>query len=135
MFPGMPVQTNKEERKLVKILKSLDSSDKENLIAFAEFLQVRSKSVDDLEKISGEIANEPIDIPRPESESVIHAIKRLGATYPMVNKEDFLHPISDLMTSHIIQGKEATDVIDQLQGLFENEYKNINNFNTKIDTK
>ena len=131
MFPGMPVQANKLERKLIKIFKSLDSSNKETLIAFSEFLQARSKPDDNLEDIP-ELANEPLDIPRPQSESVIQAIKRLSTTYPMVNKEDILHPISDLMTSHIIQGKKAIDVIDQLESLFESEYKNTHN---NVDTK
>jgi len=131
MFPGMPVQANKLERKLIKIFKSLDSSNKETLIAFSEFLQSRSKSDDNSEDIP-ELASEPLDIPRPQSESVIHAIKRLSTTYPMVNKEDILHPISDLMTSHIIQGKKAIDVIDQLESLFKSEYKNTQN---NIDTK
>lgn len=130
MFLGMPVQANKLERKLIKNFKSLDSSNQETLIAFSEFLSSRSNQKDSL-KDKTVLVDEPLDIPRPESESVVKAIKRLSTTYPMVDKEDILHPISDLMTSHIIQGKKASDVIDALETLFENEYKNTNNTDTK----
>ncbi len=134
MFPGMPVpQTNKHERKLIKLFKSLDDSNKEMLIVFAEFLQSRNASQEPVavdEAMS--VSVEPLDIPRPESESVVKAIKRLTATYPMVNKEDLLHPISGLMTSHIMQGKRAEEVIDELEILFINEYNKLKNNNKKV---
>jgi len=131
MFPGMPVQANKQERKLIKLFKSFDANTKETLIAFAEFLQNRATPIDDSKKEKSQVATQPIDIPRPEVESVIQAIKRLTATYPMVNKEDILHPISGLMTSHIMQGKKAAEVIDKLENLFEDEYKKTNNKDSK----
>ena len=123
MFPAMPVQGNKHERRLLKAFKSLDSGNKESLIAFAEFLQSRSAQDSD-EKQLGEntVSDVPLVIERPEKESVIKAIKRLSATYPMVDKENILHPISDLMTSHMIQGKKADEVIDELEVVFRNEY-------------
>jgi len=126
MFPGMPVQANKQERKLVKVFKSLNSADKETLIAFSEFLHSRSSSLNDIESTS-EVPDKPLVIERPETESVVAAIKRLTATYPMVNKDDILHPISNLMTSHIMQGKKAKDVIDELEQLFDDEYLKLNN--------
>jgi len=131
MFPGMPVQANKQERKLIKLFKSFDANTKETLIAFAEFLQNRATPIDDSKKEKSQVAAQPLDIPRPEVESVIQAIKRLTATYPMVNKEDILHPISGLMTSHIMQGKKAAEVIDKLENLFEDEYKKTNNKDSK----
>ncbi len=133
MFPGMPVQANKQERKLVKAFKSLNAANKDSLLAFAEFLQSRSlnadNSADGLAKIQADIPTEPLDIIRPDNESVIKGIKRLTATYPMVDKENILHPISALMTSHIMQGRAAEKVIDELEELFENEYKKLKNNN------
>jgi len=130
MFPSMPVQGNKQERLLLKAFKSLDSVNKESLIAYAEFLQSRA-SIEATEKddavVESLITKELLDITRPEGESVIKAIKRLSATYPMVDKENILHPISDLMTSHMIQGKKANDVIDELEVVFKNEYKSLIN--------
>ena len=129
MFPGMPVQGNKQERKLIKLFKLLDDTNKNSLLAFAEFLQSRSSIAD--EKLELDLPSEPLDIPRPEEESVVKAIKRLSATYPMVDKEGILHPISGLMTSHILQGRKALEVIDELESLFLKEYNNLNSTTQK----
>ncbi len=134
MFPGMPVQANKQERKLVKAFKALNGSNKESLIAFAEFLVSRSQGEIQNADSEDEIATEPLDIPRPEEESVVKAIKRLTANYPMIDKEKILHPISGLMGEHIMQGKKAPEVIDKLESLFENEFKK-HNSSEAIDDK
>ncbi len=125
MFPAMPPQANKKERKLIKLFKSLDASNQEAFIAFGEFLQTRANSEMTNNHNEVTIVSEPVDIPRPEEESVIKAIKRLSATYPMVDKENILHPISDLMTSHMISGRAAPEVIDDLQDVFSNEYESL----------
>ena len=130
MFPNMPAQANKQERQLVKVFKSLDLSNKDALLAFAEFLQTRSITANDQPLNQGEQESVPQDIPRPDNESVVKAIKRLSATYPMVDKESILHPISDLMTAHMLQGKEASKVIDDLQELFLKEYESTQKIKT-----
>ncbi len=124
MLPIMP-QANKQERQIIKLFKSLDETNREALLAFGEFLQTRAASSDSDDQSEDVVASEPVDIPRPEEESVIKAIKRLSATYPMVDKETILHPISNLMTSHIIQGRKASEVIDDLQALFLGEYESL----------
>lgn len=124
MFPAMSVQANKQERLLVKLFKSLDSANKESLLSYAEFLQLRASDTEEVAENQNELISESLDIPRPEQESVIKAIKRLTANYPMVNKENILHPISGLMTSHMLQGKSAEKVIDELEELFAKEYDN-----------
>ncbi len=125
MFPAMPPQGNKQERQLIKLYKSLSATDKEAFVAFGEFLQSREAGASEQNKEDKEAQiSEPLDIPRPEEgESVIGAIKRLTATYPMVDKETILHPISNLMTAHMIQGRSAPEVIDDLQILFKAEYE------------
>ena len=124
MFPAMPVQGTKEERKLLKVFNALDDKNKESLQAFAEFLQMRSgQSFETVVTDIEDVVLEPLEIPRPDEESVIAAIKRLTKTYPMVDKENILHPIADLMTSHMVQGRSAPDVIDDFEGLFKKEYE------------
>lgn len=125
MFPAMPVQANKKERKLIKLFKQLDKSNQDTLIAFAEFLSSRKPAENDVEE--NIVSAEPLEIERPNDESVVKAIKRLSATYPMVDKETILHPISAVMTSHIMQGKKAHEAIDELETLFFKEYQKINN--------
>ena len=129
MFPMMPAQGSKEERRLIKIYQSLAEADQLTLFRFAEFLQAQSPkasadaNIQESEEKS--IPAEPLDIPRPDDESVIKAIKRLTKNYPMVDKETILHPISGLMTSHILQGRGASEVIDELEDLFLKEYEKL----------
>jgi len=127
MLPIMPAQANKQERQIIKLFKSLDATNKESLLAFGEFLQTRTSSSNPDDQSVDVVASELVEIARPEEESVIKAIKRLSATYPMVDKETILHPISNLMTSHIIQGRTAPEVIDDLQALFLGEYESLKN--------
>ena len=128
MLPTMPIQGSKSERKLIKLFKALNVSKQETLISFAEFLlaQIKEDKEDkdpNLEQgDKKETITEPLDIERPENESVIKGIKRLSETYPMVDKDNILHPISDLMTAHMLQGKEAKQIIDELEAVFLKEY-------------
>ena len=125
MLPVMPIQGSKSERKLIKLFKALNVSKQETLISFAEFLlaQIKEDKEPDLEQgDKKETITEPLDIERPENESVIKGIKRLSETYPMVDKDNILHPISDLMTAHMLQGKEAKQIIDELEAVFLKEY-------------
>ena len=123
----MPAQGSKEERRLIKLYQSLSDVDQQTLFRFAEFLQTNNnKESTDAENQESEqepSPTEPLDIPRPDEESVVKAIKRLTKNYPMVDKESILHPISGLMTSHILQGRGASEVIDDLEDLFLKEYE------------
>jgi len=124
MLPPMPIQGSKSERKLIKLFKALDVSKQETLLSFAEFLLSQSVNQSDLEQgDKKQIHTKPLDIVRPDNESVIKAIKRLSETYPMVDKDNILHPISDLMTAHMLQGKVAEKVIDELETVFLKEYQ------------
>jgi len=125
MLPVMPIQGSKSERKLIKLFKALNVSKQETLISFAEFLLAQANEDNDPNLEQGDkkqTITEPLDIERPENESVIKGIKRLSETYPMVNKDNILHPISDLMTAHMLQGKEAEKIIDELEAVFLKEY-------------
>ena len=122
----MPAQGNKEERQLIKLYQSLSEADRNTVFAFAEFLHSKSSDSSEPSSKTEELVSKlPLNIPRPTEESVIKAIKRLTNNYPMVDKEGILHPISGLMTSHIMQGRDAIDVIDELEALFLKEYENL----------
>ena len=68
---------------------------------------------------------EPQVIPRPENESVVAAIKRLTATYPMLDKPQLLNETSALMTKHVMQGVGVVEVIDELEDLFLRFYNEL----------
>lgn len=91
-------------------------------MAFAEFLAGRATSADDHEA-EPEAPIEPKQIPRPAKESVVKAIQRLSASYHMLQRDKMLDETSSLMMSHIIQGRDAVSVIDDIEILFERHYQ------------
>jgi hypothetical protein len=67
----------------------------------------------------------PEAIPRPDDEKVVAAVKRLSKTYYMLDKKTMLGVTSDLVTQHILHGREAVEVIDELESLFEQQYRQL----------
>lgn len=65
----------------------------------------------------------PKAIGRPDNETVIAAIKRLKKTYYMLESESLLDETSSLMGQHVLRGREASVVINELQSLFEAKYE------------
>lgn len=62
---------------------------------------------------------EPLVIPRPEDKSVVKAVKRLAQTYPVFDTSKMLNDISTLVMQHVIQGRDAMEVIDELEIVFQ----------------
>lgn len=116
-----------QEERFLKILEQLSTNDQGTLMAFAEFLLVRSDNIqidiDVQETIITHVVPAPEDIPRPEKENVVVAIKRLSATYPMINKQTMLDKVSPLMSQHVMEGRDANEVIDDLEEIFRKRYE------------
>ena len=106
------------EKKLLKLFKSLPDAERQTLLDFAEFLVART------EPQSVEIPA-PELIPRPDEESVVKALKRLSASYHMLDKSKMLNETSTLMAQHVMQGRPAEEVINELEAVFETHYKRL----------
>ena len=107
----------RNRRKALKeIIERLPDAQVEALIDYAEFLLVRHGRAEPA-------SEEPLPIDRPSQESVVVAIKRLRATYPMIDPATILHETADLMAQHVMQGREAVEVIDELEVLFRSHYE------------
>jgi hypothetical protein len=103
---------------LLKIFETLDNERQNTLLQFAEFLQSKGGLV--VQEIG-----EPLPIERPESETVVGAIKRLKQTYPMVESMAVFSAASALMTDHMVKGREITEVIDEMESLFAEYYSQL----------
>lgn len=112
-------QGSRAERRLLRAFKALDAADRESLLAFAEFLLHRRA---DAPAHQGGLP-EPTPLPRPADETVVAAIKRLSKTYAMLDRGPMLNETSSLMSAHVLQGRPAADVIDELESLFERHYQ------------
>ena len=118
------LQLPRDQQRLLKLFGQLSSGDRGQLLAFAEFLIYRAQSdPKSQESVSSDKAQAPLDIPRPESESVIAAIRRLTETFPMLDKDSLLNETSALMTAHVMQGRTAVEVIDELEVIFRRHYQ------------
>ncbi len=119
---------NIDEKRLLKHFRALSDSGRSSLIDFAEFLVARDPVG------SRPTPTVPLDIARPEQESVVKAIKRLMATYPMLEREKLLNDTSAQMTRHIVHKHTAVAVIDELELIFQRHYKAYLNANEEPET-
>lgn len=107
-------------KRLHQLASALPAAEQAMLLAFAEFLHARIGVA--ASEITPPIST-PQAIPRPAQESVVKAIKRLSQTYPMLDKSTLLNEASQLLSQHVLQGRAASDVIDELEVLFQTRYE------------
>lgn len=107
-----------DSKKLLRIYRGLSEARKTALYEFAEYLASR----DEAEGLN-QVSQEPVEIPRPEEETVVKAIQRLMASYPMLDRNKLLNDTSAQMTRHIMQGIPAVAVIDELEIIFRRHYE------------
>lgn len=105
-----------KEKKLIRNFNALDPAERDMLVSFSEFLSQRSEKYYRID--------EPVQITRPPEESIIAAIKRLSETYPMLDKGQMLSEVSEKMTAHIVHGQELSQVIDETEVYFKQQYDN-----------
>ncbi len=115
------------EKHLTGIFRKLPAAQAGMLLEFAEFLLGRHGAAGPEEgRTSGAVEiPAPVEIPRPAEETVVKAVKRLRATYPMLDARKLLNQTSDLMTQHLVQGREAIEVIEELEILFRSHYEKL----------
>jgi len=104
------------EKQLLDLFERLAPEQQEGLIAFAEFL---NGSVPD----AAGTASEPVAIPRPEGETVAMAIRRLVRTYSMLDRKRLMAEASQFMAQHALEGRPASEVIDELEKVFARHYE------------
>lgn len=117
MFPIPQKGKSKSEKRLLELYNRLPEAERKTLLDFAEFLVGRAGTVQPA------VPQQPLDIPRPAEETVVAAMKRLRQTYPMIDHGKLLHEASGLMAEHLMQGRAAPEVIDELERMFLRQYE------------
>jgi hypothetical protein len=107
---------SKSSQQLIKLYEAMDERHRQSLSDFADFLFDRYGPA--LKEILP-----PEDIPRPQQETVVGTIKRLKLTYHMVESMAVFSSASSLMTEHMIKGRDANEVIDEMEKLFADAYQ------------
>ncbi|MDH3326028.1 MAG: Crp/Fnr family transcriptional regulator [Gammaproteobacteria bacterium] len=108
------------EKKLLNIYRKLNETDQQTLEKFANFLQ--SNAGEEVEPLA-----EPVLIEAKVDETVVGALKRLSASYPMLDLSIMLNKTSTLMTQHILQGRIKEEVIPELESVFAEQYLELQN--------
>ena len=109
----------KIEKQLVGLFQELSKQEQQTLLSFAKFLASNGEGAAEKSVIS----DTPLGIERPKEEKVVAAIKRLSANYPMINKSGVLDEAANLMTQHMLHGRKALEVIDELEDIFLKHYE------------
>jgi len=126
VLPPKPLSLPPDQQKLLSLYRKLDPEGRQALTRFAEFLAERGLQGQSPDLPADGETSRPKAIPRPDDETVIAAIRRLTATYPMLEKDRLLHETSELMTGHVMQGRPAPQVIDELEVVFRRHYERVN---------
>ena len=112
-----------DDRRLTRLYRGLEAESRRTLLRFAEFLASEEAAAAKLGLPSRKaVLAAPEPVPRPEVESVVGAIKRLSLTYPMLDPRQMLDETSSLMAAHVLNGRPARDVIEELEALFARHY-------------
>ena len=118
-----------DHQRLLSLFEMLSAADQGSLLSFAEFLAQRDSADVPIAATPAQSEPEPVPEPeslsRPENERVVAAVKRLSKSYFMLDKRKMLGVTSDLMTQHILQGREAAEVIDEMEALFQEQYRKL----------
>lgn len=110
-----------EKQQLNQLFEGLDQQGRNSLLDYANFLF--SKNQQASSAADRHIKQKPLDTPRPSEESVLAAIKRLRASYFMIDTDGMINQTSSLVTQFMLQGRPADEVIDDLEQLFNDHYQ------------
>ena len=102
---------------LLKSLRKLPETQQQMLADFADFLCQRYAIEEK------PVVTQPVDIPRPEEESVVKAVRRLSKTYPMLDSKDLFEKTSSFMMKNLMHGEDSGLVIDEMEIFFQQTYQ------------
>lgn len=100
------------EGRLLRLYRRLDGASARSLMDFAEFLTTRAAATEPAP------APESQPLPRPATESVPLAIKRLTRSYPVLARHALMPQVEHLLAQHMVDGRPAPEVIDELEALY-----------------
>lgn len=99
-------------------MSKLNRQHQQSIVDYASFLVYQSSGSN-----STGVNAVPDLIDRPTLETVAEAVDRLRRSYYMLDTDDLLNDVAALMGRHILEGLEASLVIDELQLCFQSYFR------------
>ena len=109
-----------DEKRVLEGFRSLPEQARRSLLDYMDYLIQRHAVSPPSQQIAP-----PLEIERPAQETVIGAIKRLSQMYPMLDRSKLLDETSQLVSQHVLQGRHAAQVIDELEVRFRTHYQSL----------
>lgn len=103
------------ERELLEKFRALGGTDRRTVLDLVDFLASRAAAAAPHRPAT-------VPLPRPAEESVAGAIRRLARSWPVADAEALLHRASNLMSEHVVGGRAAAEIIDELERVFAAHY-------------
>jgi hypothetical protein len=98
-----------QEGRLLELFRGMDARGRGSLLDFAEYLAKRVP-----------VPAEQVARP-PAEESVVQAIRRLNRSHPSLKKHRLIPRVEQLLAAHMVDGRPAAEVIDELESLYAAE--------------
>ncbi|MBF0368239.1 MAG: hypothetical protein HQL52_02180 [Magnetococcales bacterium] len=105
------------QRKLLAAWRKMGPEDRHALLKFAEFLASHSTAS------PSPPPTEPLDIPKPEGESAVKALKRLKKSYPMIENDLRLLEEASTILMRKVTGSSDQEVVADLEHFFAKRYQ------------
>jgi hypothetical protein len=102
------------QAELIDLVRTLGAEDRRTLLEFARYLASRRPRPE---------AATRVDVPRPMNETVVQAVKRLNASYPGLERKRLVTRVGVLLSSHMVDGRDAASVIDELEALYVDAHR------------
>ncbi len=104
------------EKELLALWRAMDAAGRERLLDYARYLRSRHPAPEPM-------AQTPQVAPAPPGETVVAAIKRLRAGYPMLDRARLLDETAALVAQHTLQGRDRAEVIAELEAVFARHFQ------------
>lgn len=108
---------SKLEDALLNSLRRLPQAQQQVLVDYAEFLSQRYGIEEET------VPLEPLDITRPQEETVVKAIRRLAKTYPMLDSKELFEKTSSYMMRNLMHGEDSSVLIEEMEVFFQQTYQ------------
>ncbi len=103
-------------KELLRLWERTSETGRAHLLEYARYLSERMPA-------ASEPPAQPNPIPPRPGETVVAALKRLSASYPMLDRARLLDETSVLMAQHTLEGRPREEVIAELEAVFVRHFE------------